>query len=308
MSKKQTMAVEGQPVAVSNLDKVLYPATGFTKAHVIDYYVRVAPFLLPHLKDRPVTLKRYPSGVGGPHFYEKNAPKFTPNWVATFPVPRRSGESDIRYVLINDLRTLVWSANLANLELHPFLHRVPEINRPTMVVFDLDPGEGVDLRQCGEVALLLKSELERLGLQSFLKVSGSKGMQVYVPLNRPVTYEATRPFAQSMAALLEEKHPDRVISEMSKSVRAGKVFIDWSQNADFKTTVSVYSLRATRERPFVSMPVTWDEAKKPGSLEFDPEAALKRLEKTGDLFAPLLKLKQTLPRPKAHRLLTRTAQ
>src|SRR2546423_195151 len=151
MTKKQTLAVEGQPVTVSNLDKVLFPTVGFTKAQIIDYYVRVAPFLLPHLKDRPVTLKRYPSGITGPHFYEKDAPKFTPDWVVTFPVPRRAGGTDIDYVLINDLRTLVWSANLANLEIHPFLHRVPEINRPTMVVFYLDPGEGVNLLHCGEV-------------------------------------------------------------------------------------------------------------------------------------------------------------
>jgi bifunctional non-homologous end joining protein LigD len=300
MAKGQTLKVGNQTIPVTNLDKVLYPS-GFTKGLVIDYYIRVADYLLPHLKDRPVTLKRYPDGVRGQFFYEKDAPGFTPKWVKTFPVPRRSGESDIHYILINDLPTLVWSANLANLEIHPFLHRVPHIKKPTVIVFDLDPGEGADVLSCAQVAFLLRDVLERLKLKSFVKVSGSKGIQLYVPLNTPVTYELTQPFARSLAQLLENDHPDLVVSEMAKSARTGKVFIDWSQNADHKTTVGVYSLRAKRERPFVSMPVTWEElerARKRGDakdLYFEPEAALARLQKLGDLFAPVLKLKQHLP-------------
>lgn len=298
MAQKGALTVDGTRVAVSNLEKVLYPAAGFTKAQVIDYYIRAAEYLLPHLKDRPVTLKRYPDGVGGEHFYEKDAPSYTPEWVQTFPVPRRSGASDIRYILINDLRTLVWCANLANLEIHPFLHQAPDITRPTYVVFDLDPGEGVDLLRTAEIALLLRDALDTLGLRSVPKVSGSKGIQVYVPLNTPVTYELTQPFAHSLAKLMERAHKGRIVSEMSKALRPGKVFIDWSQNADFKTTVGVYSLRAKRHHPFVSMPVTWDEvenARDIADLTFTPEQALSRLEESGDLFEPVLTMRQKLP-------------
>jgi bifunctional non-homologous end joining protein LigD len=299
--RKQTLNVEGREVAVSNLDKVLYPTSGFTKAHVIDYYIRVSPYLLPHLKDRPVTLKRYPDGVRGEHFYEKDAPSFTPEWVRTFPVPRRSGDSDIRYILINDLPTLVWSANLANLEIHPFLHRAPEIDRPTTITFDLDPGEGTDVLACADVAFLLKDVLDRMKLKSFAKVSGSKGIQVYVPLNTPVTYAVTQPFARTLAEFLAKERPKLIVAEMAKELRKGKVFIDWSQNADFKTTVGVYSLRAKRDHPYVSAPVTWDELR--GAFDsgdykrlyFDSGPALERFSSIGDLFKPVLKLKQKLP-------------
>src|SRR5579872_1060144 len=296
--KTHEVEVEGRQVTLSNPDKVLFPAAGFTKAQVIDYYVRVSDWLLPHLRDRPVTLKRYPNGIHGKYFYEKNAPRFTPDWVRTFPVPRRAGGTDIRYVIIDDLPTLVWAANLANLEIHPFLHRVPRIDRPTMVVFDLDPGEGTGVLECARVAFWIKERLDGIGLQAFPKVSGSKGIQLSIPLNTPVTYDATRPFARRVAQLLEREHPEHVISEMSKAVRHEKIFIDWSQNADFKTTVGVYSMRAKREEPYISMPVTWDElrtAKKPEALNFDPASALKRLAKIGDLYAPLINLKQKLP-------------
>jgi bifunctional non-homologous end joining protein LigD len=295
---KHQLTVGGRQIDVSNLEKVLYPAAGFTKAQVIDYYIRVSAYLLPHVKNRPVTLKRYPDGVRGPHFYEKDAPRFTPGWVKTYPVPRREGGADIRYILINDLPALVWCANLANLELHPFLHRAPHLDRPLSMVFDLDPGEGADVLTCREVAFLLKNVLERLQLRSFAKVSGSKGIQVYVPLNRPkATYGVTQPFARTVAELLAREHPDLVVSEMAKNLRARKVFIDWSQNSDYKTTVGVYSLRAKSPHPYVSMPVTWDELKKASrdSLCFEPEAALARLEKSGDLFAAVLEIKQTLP-------------
>ncbi len=301
MSKDQHIQVEGRQIKLSNLDKVLYPAAGFTKAHVIDYYVRVAGVLLPHLKGRPVTMKRYPDGVAGSHFYEKNAPSHTPAWVEIFPVPRRGVEAPIRYILINNLPTLVWSANLANLEIHPFLHRAPEIGTPTEVVFDLDPGEGADVMSCADVAFLLKEKLDGLGLAAYAKVSGSKGMQISVPLNTPATYEVTRPFAHGLAEVLAREHPDRIVSEMAKELRKGKVFIDWSQNAETKTTVGVYSLRAQRAHPFVSLPVAWEELKAArkkgdaGRLFFEPDAALKRLETTGDLFAPVLTQQQRLP-------------
>jgi bifunctional non-homologous end joining protein LigD len=300
MPKPSPLEIDGRKLMLSNLEKILYPGSGFTKAQVIDYYIRVSRYLLPHLKGRPVTMKRYPDGVAGRHFYEKDAPRFTPDWVETFPVPRKAGGRPIRYILINDLATLVWCANLADLELHPFLHRVPHPDRPTSVVFDLDPGEGADILDCACVAFLLKDLFDSSRLDAFAKVSGSRGLQVYVPLNTAVTYDQTRPFAQSIAIRLEREHPDLVVAKMTKSERTKKVFIDWSQNSDFKTTVGVYSLRAKRDSPFVSMPVDWDElrAKKADSLFFSPDAALKRLEKSGDLFAPVLKKKQKLPQLK----------
>jgi bifunctional non-homologous end joining protein LigD len=236
--KQHELSVDGRTVPVTNLDKALFPS-GFTKGQAIDYYTRVSDHLLPHLRGRPVTLKRYPNGVRSKPFYQKNAPQGTPEWVRTFDVPRREG-GVIHYVLLDDLPALVWSANLANLEIHPFLHRAPEIDRPTAVVFDLDPGEGTDLLTCAEVAFLLKGALGESGLEAWPKVSGSKGMQVYAPLNTPVTYGETGPFAHSLAERLEASHPDLVISNMARARRHEKVFIDWSQNSDFKTTSAVY--------------------------------------------------------------------
>jgi len=298
--KKHEVEIEGRRVALTNLDKVLYPS-GFTKGQVIDFFIRIGDYVLPHLKDRPITLKRYPDGINAAHFYEKDAPRYTPDWVRTFNVPRRDGGS-IRYIVIDDLPTLVWCANTANLELHPFLHKAPHIDRPTAVAFDLDPGEGTDLLTCARVAFWLKEVFDDAGLQSFPKVSGSKGMQIYVPLNTPVQYAQTQPFAKSLAERMQREHPDCVVSEMAKAKRTGKVFIDWSQNSDFRTTVSVYSLRAKRAEPYVSMPVTWDELRRAlkkkdaSSLQFDPDAAVARLEKLGDLWAEVLSLKQKLPR------------
>jgi bifunctional non-homologous end joining protein LigD len=288
-------------IIVSDPTEVLYPAAKFRRIDVINYYARVAPYLIPHFRNRPVTLKRYPNGIHGEVFYEKDAPGFTPRWVKTFPVPRREGGPDINYVLINDRATLVWAASMDCLELHPFLHQVPHLDRPTHVVLDLDPGEGADIRQCADVALLLREMLTKLRLRSFPKVSGSKGIQIYIPLNTPVTYAATQPFAHAIAELLERQQPDRVVSEMPKNLRHGKVFIDWSQNADHKTTVGVYSLRAKRHRPYVSMPVRWEELEraladnKMDTLYFTAGAVLSRLKKTGDLFASVLRLKQKLP-------------
>ncbi len=297
----QTLQIEGRAVAVTKLEKVFFPATGFTKGQAIDYYIRAAPFLLPHLKNRPVTLKRYPDGISGKFFYEKDAPKYTPPWVKTFPVPRRAGGPAIDYILVNDLATLVWCANIATLEFHPFLHRAPAIASPTEIVFDLDPGEGSTLLKCAEVAFVLREVLDELGLRSFPKVSGSKGIQVYAPLNTPASYGETRAFARALAQLLERQHHDLIVSEMAKTARKNKIFIDWSQNADFKTTIGVYSMRAKRQTPFISMPVTWEELDRAlsgndaGMLDFQPGAAIERLEKLGDLFAPVRKLKQRLP-------------
>jgi len=289
-------------VKFTNLDKVFFPLGKFTKGDLIKYYVAVAPYLLPHLLDRPVTLIRFPDGVTGEKFYEKNAPKFAPTWVKTFAVSRRHETGEINYILINDAPTLAWCANIAAIELHPFLHRVPQLDRPTSVAFDLDPGEGADLLTCARVAFLVKELLDTLGLTAFPKVSGSKGLQLYVPLNRQATYDATGAFANAVATLLAKQHPDLIVNQMAKVQRHNRVLIDWSQNSRSKTTVSVYSVRGKRDAPFVSMPVTWEElrrvlkTKKTAGLFFTPDAALKRLKKVGDLFAPVLKLKQTLPK------------
>jgi bifunctional non-homologous end joining protein LigD len=288
-------------VKFSNLEKIFFPKTGFTKGEMIKYYVDIAPALLPHFRDRPVTLIRMPNGVRGERFYEKNAPGHKPDWVKTTHVPRSEGGS-INYILINDAHTLAWCANNAAVELHPFLHRAANIQRPTHLAFDLDPGEGSDLLTCIEVAQLIKTLLDGLNLQCFPKVSGSKGLQLYVPLNTSVTYETVTPFAKSVAELLHQRHPDFIVSDMAKALRVNRVFIDWSQNHEKKTTVGPYSIRGKRDEPFVSMPVTWTElarAKKAGktdSLFFPPAEALKRVEKQGDLFAPVLTLKQKLPR------------
>ena len=297
--RTHSLEIDGQTLGLSNVDKPMYPS-GFTKGQVIDFYIRASDFVLPHLAGKPVTLKRYPDGIQAAHFYEKDAPRYTPAWVRTFPVPRRYGGTDIRYIVIDNLATLVWCANVASLELHPFLHRMPAIERPLELVFDLDPGEGTNILNCAEVAFLLKRKLTAAGLKSFAKVSGSKGMQMHVPLNTPVTYAETGPYAHGLAEQLERDHPDLIVSAMAKVQRKHKIFIDWSQNSDFKTTVGVYSLRAKQSTPYVSMPVTWEElraamkAADPSRLQWEPDAALARLEKKGDLFAPILKLKQKL--------------
>src|ERR1700731_188524 len=284
MSKKVEMEVAGKKVMVSNLDKGLYPAAGFTKRQVIDYYIRVAPVLLPHLKNRPITLKRYPDGVDGFFFYEKQCPSHRPDWMKTTEVPSQREEGKIDYCLMNDLPALVWAANLADLELHTFLHRAPAIRRPTAIAFDLDPGPPADIVLCCKVGLWLKGLFDALQLDSFAKTSGSKGLQVYVPINSAVTYEKTKTFSHAIAELLESQSPETVVSKMQKSLRAGKVLVDWSQNDDHKTTVSVYSLRA-KDYPTVSTPVTWEEvdavvrSKDPGALSFQSKEVLKRVEK-----------------------------
>jgi bifunctional non-homologous end joining protein LigD len=300
--KSEQLTIGRRRIEVSNLGKLLYPGTRFTKAKVIDYYIQVSKYILPHLKNRPITLKRFPEGVFGEAFYEKDAPAFAPGWIKTAPVPRRETPGpDIQYILINDLPTLVWVANLATLELHPFLHTAAQINRPTAVVFDCDPGEGANILDSARVALRLREVLQGLGLESYVKVSGSKGVQVYVPLNSAVTYEETQPFAEGVARLLAQQEPNLIVWQMPKRLRTKKVFIDWSQNAEYKTTVSVYSLRAKTHRPYVSLPVAWNElsdaldSNDAEALFFTPEAALKRLQVTGDLFKPVLTKVQKFP-------------
>jgi bifunctional non-homologous end joining protein LigD len=299
MSDDAELNVNGVSVKVTNLKKVFYPLTGFTKGDVINYYLQVSPFLLPHLHHRPITLKRYPDGADGFFFYEKQCPSHHPKWVKTVQVTKSEGA--IEYCIIDNLPALVWAANLADLELHTFLHRAPAIDRPTAMVFDLDPGAPADMLHCCQVGLRLHLLFVELGLQSFPKTSGSKGLQVYVPLNTAVTYEKTKAFARAIAERLEQESPQRVVSKMQKDLRKGKVLVDWSQNDNHKTTVNVYSLRA-KEHPTVSTPITWDEVetsvkRKSGEhLHFEAADVIKRVEKQGDLFAPVLSLKQHLPR------------
>ena len=291
--------VAGRRLRLSNLEKVFYPRGGFTKAQVIDYYTRISPVLVPHMKERPLTLKRYPNGVDDKFFYEKNCPKHRPDWVKTAAIYSRHNQDNIDFCIVDDVPTLVWAANLASIELHTSLARAPDIMRPTMLVFDLDPGTPATIRECCTVGLRVRDMFRELGLECFGKTSGSKGLQVYVPLNTPVTYEVTKPFALAIAQHLEQETPEAVTANMKKELRHGRVFVDWSQNDDHKTTVCVYSMRA-RERPTVSTPVTWAEVEahaqgKLKDLAFVTDEVLARVEKHGDLFAPVLKLKQQLP-------------
>ncbi|MGD9735565.1 MAG: DNA ligase D [Solirubrobacterales bacterium] len=299
-SKKTLIEVEGRELALSNLDKVLYPGAGFRKGQVIDYYARVAEALLPHLRGRPLTMKRYPNGVEGKFFYEKRCPEHRPEWVRTASIWSGRNEGEIDYCLVEDLPTLIWAANLASLELHTSLSLAAAIETPTAMVFDLDPGAPADVLDCAQVAVWIRGLFERLDLRCYPKTSGSKGIQLYVPLNTEVTYERTKPFARAVAETLEAKFGDRVVSQMTKAKRKGKVLIDWSQNDQHKTTVSVYSLRA-KARPTVSTPLEWDEleaalaAGDASRLVFDADQALRRLSERGDLFAPLLSERQRLP-------------
>jgi bifunctional non-homologous end joining protein LigD len=284
--------VGGREVKLSNLDKVLYPEVGFAKRDVIEYFARIAPTVLPHLEGRALTLKRYPNGVNANYFYEKNAPSHRPDWVETARV------GDIEYVVCNDEATLVWLANLADLELHTSLALASESERPTLVAFDLDPGAPATVVECSQVALLLRGMFEGLGLECFAKTSGSKGMQVYVPLNTPdVTFAQTKSFSKAVAELLAREEPGLVVARQTKSARKGKVLVDWSQNDRIKTTVNAYSLRAM-ERPTVSTPLSWDEVRAARTVEdltFTAAEVLERVEDQGDLFAPVLSLVQELP-------------
>jgi bifunctional non-homologous end joining protein LigD len=288
------VVTEGRRLKLTNWDKVLYPETGFTKGDLIAYYARVAPVALPHLHDRPLTLKRYPNGVDAPYFYEKQSPSHRPEWVQTVRI------GDVNYTLAQDRPTLIWLANLADVELHTSLSLATKPAEPTMMVFDLDPGAPAGLVECSEVALVLRGLFDQLGLESVVKTSGSKGLQVYVPLNTRIDYRATKPFARRVAELLEQRMPELVVSRMTKRLRPGKVLVDWSQNDDHKTTVTVYSLRA-RERPTASTPVTWEEVelcrarRDERELTFEADELLTRVQDQGDLFAAAVGVEQELP-------------
>src|SRR5947199_3528958 len=284
MPDKAHLLVEGKKLPVSNLNKVLYPKAGFTKGQVIDYYIRIAPVLLPHLKDRPLTMKRYPNGVDKEFFYEKNCPAHRPSWVKTAKVWSHGNQRDMHYCMVQDLPTLVWAANLADLELHTSLAKKKDVAKPTMMVFDLDPGPPATIVQCCEVGIWLRDLLAGMKLKSFAKTSGSKGLQVYVPLNTPTTFDQTKDLSRALAQHLEREHGNLVTSNMSKALRKGKVFVDWSQNDEHKTTICVYSLRA-KEEPTVARPVTWDEVanclkkKKIELLKFRSDKTLARVKK-----------------------------
>ncbi len=298
-AKAATTTVEGRELKLSNLDKSLYPQAGFVKRDVIDFYAAVATTIIAHLKGRALTVKRWPDGVDGKAFFQKQAPAHRPDWVQTMTLP--SEKKPIDYLLAQDRATIVWLANLAALELHVPLARAEAPERPTMLVFDLDPGAPATAIECCRVALTLRGMFENLGLQSFVKTSGKKGLQLYVPLNDPdVAFAQTKPFAKTVAELLEEAEPELIVSRMTKTERPGKVLIDWSQNDRNKTTVCVYSLRAA-ERPTVSTPLEWDEVHAaldggdPDVLRFEAGQVLERIAERGDLFAPVLALAQKLP-------------
>ncbi|HYY74099.1 MAG TPA: non-homologous end-joining DNA ligase [Solirubrobacterales bacterium] len=298
--QSRQVEVDGHRLELTNLDKVFWPAVGFTKGEVIDYYARIAPAILPHLRDRPLTLKRYPNGVEESFFYEKRCPSHRPPWVETAPVWSGRNEGEIDYCLCNDRATLIWLAQLASIELHPSLSLAEPIERPTVLAFDLDPGAPADIIDCCRVGLRLRQLFEGLGLECFPKTSGSKGLQVYVPLNTDVTYDDTKPFAQAVAQAMERSDPELVVSRMAKQLRKGKVFVDWSQNDQHKTTIAVYALRA-RERPTVSTPLEWDEVERAAEeddtdvLRFESHEVVERVQERGDLFAPVLELRQELP-------------
>jgi bifunctional non-homologous end joining protein LigD len=294
------VTVDGRDLTLSNLGKPLYPR-GFTKGELIDYYLQAAEAILPHLAGRALTLKRYPNGVEGGHFFEKQCPRHRPPWVQTRAVWSRHNNADITYCVAGDRPTLVWVANLAAIELHTSLSLAEAPDRPTVLVFDLDPGPGVDIVTCCEIGLLLRGMFEQLGLETLAKTSGSKGLQLYLPLNHEeASYERTKPFALEIAELLERQLPDRVVSKMTKSRRRDRVLIDWSQNDPHKTTVCAYSVRA-RAEPTVSTPVTWAEvqacldAGDPDRLRFTTADVLARIDRHGDLFAPVVSLVQRLP-------------
>jgi bifunctional non-homologous end joining protein LigD len=303
VATSRVVEVDGRELKLTNLDKVLYPKVGFSKGEMVDYYARVADAMVPHLRGRAVTLRRFPEGVEDldSAFFEKRCPKHRPQWVKTASVRAGPNAGKIDFCVCDGRPTLIWMAQLAAIELHPSLSLARAPTRPTVLAFDLDPGAPADIVDCCRVALRLRDMFGHFGVECFPKTSGSKGMQVYVPLNlKEVSYETTKPFAKAIAQLLEKQTPDQVVSKMKKVERGGKVFVDWSQNHRSKTTIAVYSLRA-RERPTVSTPVTWEEVESVAgsgdgdSLVFEADAVLERIERHGDLFAPVLELEQELP-------------
>ncbi|MDU4960547.1 MAG: non-homologous end-joining DNA ligase [Sporomusaceae bacterium] len=311
MPVKQTLTVDGKELTLSSLDKIFYE-DGFTKGQVIDYYIRIAPVLLPHIANRAMSLKRYPHGAAGTFFYQKECPANRPHWFSTAPIWSDSRGKPINFCLIDSLPALIWAANMSVLELHPSLSAIPSVSCPTALVFDLDPGEPASIIECCETGLLLRSVLAAHGLASYPKTSGSKGLQIYAPLNTDCTYQQTKNFARELAQAMEKARPDLIVSKMRKNLRRGKIFIDWSQNDEHKTTVAVYSLRA-RQRPAVSTPVSWDEitavhkSRDPRLLDFSAPEVLKRVERHGDLFQAVLTQRQHLPGSKSKTAVGATA-
>jgi bifunctional non-homologous end joining protein LigD len=289
---KVAVQVNGRTLTLTNLGKVLYPETGFTKAEVLDYYQRVAPVLLPHIAGRPLTLKRYPEGVGGEAFFQKHVTAHRPDWIRTARVTSESSRArgtTVTYLVVDDLPALIWAANLAGLELHVPMWRMPRIREPDLLVFDLDPGAPANIVDCCRVAEELRPMLEADGPTPLAKTSGGKGLQLYAPISGVTSAQASDR-ARAYAEQLERDRPGRVVSRMTRVLRTGKVLIDWSQNNGSKTTVAPYSLRA-RQSPTVSTPVSWDEVhacRRPEELFFTAEQVLDRVARHGDLFGPLL--------------------
>ncbi len=299
MSRK-VVEIAGRRLSLSNLEKDLYPSYGFTKAHILEYYRRIAKFILPHLKDRALTLKRYPEGVEKDFFFEKRCPSHHPEWVKTAEIPQDDG-ARMTVCLVNDLETLIWAENLATLELHVPLARAGSPETPDSMVFDLDPGDQANILDCARVALILRDLLSQLGLTSYVKTSGKKGLHLYVPLNRKeTTFEDTKNFSKAVAGIIQKNYPDLVTAKMSKEYRKAKIFINWSQNDSSKTMICVYSLRA-REKPIVSFPLAWRELENlavrgdPERLQVMHSEAISRAERKGDLFREVLAKKQRLP-------------
>jgi bifunctional non-homologous end joining protein LigD len=293
------LEVGGRKLAVKNLDRVVFPGPGVTKGELLDYYVRIADVMLPHLRERLLHMHRYPEGVEGPRFWQKGCPEHRPEWMPVAPVWSRDKGQDIDYCVVNELGALLWAVNIGSIELHTSLHLRSELHRPAVLAFDLDPGDGAGILDCGEVALRLRDLFVNVGLRSLVKTSGSKGLQVYVPVNTEVSYATTKPLSRGVAELLEGQTPDAVVSRMARDLRAGKVLVDWSQNTEHKSMVCAYSVRA-KERPTVSTPIEWDELERalddrdPAALSFEMGDVLERVAKRGDLFEPVLTERQDL--------------
>jgi bifunctional non-homologous end joining protein LigD len=284
-----TVAIGGRSLSIGNLERVIFPASGVTKARLLDYYVRIAPVMLPHLRGRQLHMHRYPEGVGGPSFWQKGCPEHKPDWVPTVAVWSRDKRADIEYCVIDEVAALLWAVNIGSLELHTSLHTREDLHRPTALAFDLDPGDGVDVLACARIALRLREVLDGMGFTGFVKTSGSKGLQVYARLDGAYTYADTKPLARAIAEALESRWPELVVSRMARALRRRKVLIDWSQNTEHKSMVCAYSVRA-RERPTVSTPVTWEEveaARAVADLRFELDDVLDRVAEHGDLFSSL---------------------
>ena len=289
----------GRRLAIRHLDRVVFPRAGVTKADLLDYYVRVGDVMLPHLRERLLHMHRYPEGVEGPRFWQKGCPEHRPDWMPIAPVWSEAKHATIDYCVVNELAALLWAVNLGSIELHASLHARDAMTRPTVLAFDLAPGEGVDVLACADVALRLRALMDSVGLRVFVKTSGSKGLQVYVPLNSDATYAQTKPLAKAIAQTLEAQTPDRVVSRMAKAHRHGRVLVDWGQNTEHKSMVCVYSVRA-KERPTVSTPLAWEEVEAaveggdPAALVFEMADVLERVGRDGDRFADVLTVRQDL--------------